>query len=690
MLGYDEDELENNLGTWASLVHPDEKASVLQQADDYLHGISTSFEVEMRMRHKQGHYLFIRSRAFKVISATDGKPERLIGTHVDITYRKKSELFNQRYTKTLELIAKNHSSAAVCKEIALTYEERHPSMRCAIWELQDDKLVLIAAPSLPKAFAEAINTIHIGQKTGSANASANTDYGVFVTNIANDPTWDKVRQYAKPQGLTNCWSEPIKSSSGRILGALEMHYNLAGSPSEQQLHDLRSAAKLSSILMERDYNQRRIQQLAYADQLTGLASRAHLNMSIEELIKTSKRYQRRFSLLYVDLDNFKNVNDRLGHDIGDQLLQAIGHRLRGVGREIDCASRLGGDEFCIAVKEIDASYNVASVAQRCLNIIASPVEIGGSQFLPSCSIGIARYPEDGKDLKTLLKAADIALYSAKDQGKNRYAFYNQELTLRSEHRLKVEKYLRTAIEDHQISCVFQPQIDMLTGTIIGGEVLSRWYHPLLGAVPPEEFIATAERIGVISRLTEWVLYTACTEAAKWQQNGFPDFKVAVNISSHHIFDGDFIPLIKRVIRETGITANNLELEVTESVLQSNQHKLSVFKKLKDLGIRLAIDEFGMGYTSFAMLRQLNVDLLKIDKFFVDDIGFDKKTRLLVNSMINMGHNLEHKVVAEGIEKSEQLSVLKELGCDTAQGYLLGKPVNADEMSKLLVMDSLSF
>ncbi|MEW8525700.1 MAG: GGDEF domain-containing phosphodiesterase, partial [Candidatus Thiodiazotropha endolucinida] len=297
--------------------------------------------------------------------------------------------------------------------------------------------------------------------------------------------------------------------------------------------------------------------------------------------------------------------------------------------------------------------------------------------------GIAHYPDDGEDLSSMLKAADTSLYSAKEHGKNQYAFYRPELTHRAEHRFRVEQALREAVEKQQLSLVYQPQILMRTGEIIGVEALSRWNHPQLGQIPPTEFIATAERIGMIKPLTEWVLRTACNHAVACRKAGLPAVRMAVNISPSHFLEKDFVFLINRVIEETGMNPTELELEVTENVVQTNPENLTVFRELKDLGVLIAIDDFGVGYSSFASLKHLTADYLKIDRHFVNDMLSDDETQLLITSMIDLGHKLQHRIIAEGVETDTQFEVLNNLGCDTAQGYLFSKPVDADEIMQIL-------
>ncbi len=683
MLGYEEHELGHQLDTWATLVHPEDRDRVLQHVQDYLAGKTDPFEVEMRMRHKAGQYLFIRSRAFLVRCNATNKPLRLIGTHVDITHRKKAEIYDKQNTKILEMIAKGNPASEIYDEIALLYEARHPGMRCSMLELEGDTLLHGGAPSLPKEYCDAVNGLKNGPEVGSCGTSTYTGKRVLVENIDTDPKWAEIKHVALPHGMRCCWSEPIKNSSGKVLGAFGMYYNHPALPNEEESNDLTSAARLAGIIMEREHNQKRIRDLAYTDELTKLSSRAQFYLSLERLITESARSDRRFSLLYIDLDNFKNVNDSLGHDVGDLLLKECAQRLQIACREGDFIARLSGDEFCIIVNDVIDEYCAGKVAQRCLDLISKPAVLAGRTLVPSCSIGISHFPADGDNLQALLKASDTALYEAKDLGKNRYAFYDEELTKRAEYRFKVEHYLRDAIEKQLLTLVYQPQIDIETGSIIGVEALSRWYHPLLGHISPVEFIETAERIGMIPQLTEWALYTACKQAASWRDAGLPPIRVAVNISPSHFLDEGFVPLIAQVLQDTGITPCQLELEVTEGVVQTNQRNLLTFKKLKELGVTLAIDDFGTGYSSFASLKHLNIDVLKIDKYFIDDILTDQKTHLLVSSMIEMGHNLGHKIIAEGVETQAQLEILERLECEIAQGYYFSKPVGANEISDLL-------
>ncbi|MCW8349131.1 EAL domain-containing protein [Vibrio sp. ZSDZ65] len=591
--------------------------------------------------------------------------------------------FNKQHTQILEMIGKGIPAADIYNKIGLLYESRHPGLRCSMLELHGDTLIHGGAPSMPEEYCRAVNGLKIGPDIGSCGTSTYTGKRVIVENIETDPRWKNIKQFALPHGMRSCWSEPIKSSSGEVLGAFGMYYDYPATPNKDESKSLESAAMLASIVMERDKNQKRIKELAYTDELTGFSSRAYFYLKLETLVKEAQQNKQRFGVIFIDLDNFKNINDSFGHDVGDRYLQDIAKRLTPIINDSYLISRLGGDEFCIIVKESATTQNSEQIALRCLNEISQTTEISGREFVQSCSIGIAHYPEHGRDVTTVLKSADTALYRAKDAGKNQYVTYDKAFTIAAEYQFNVEQLLRCAIDNKDITIVYQPQVELNTQRVITVEALCRWYHPELGQVSPDEFIKIAERTGMIKPLTEYVLATACKQAVMWKNAGYSRIRLAVNISAAHFLDPDFIPLIERVLYETKMDPNDLELEVTETVIQTKPTHQLVFKRLKALGIKLAIDDFGTGYSSFASLKHLDVDVLKIDKYFIDDILVDRKSQYLVESMIGMAHNLGYYVVAEGVENQEQAQLLKPMSCDVAQGYLFSKPTHPENIETLL-------
>ncbi len=432
-------------------------------------------------------------------------------------------------------------------------------------------------------------------------------------------------------------------------------------------------------ITQQRWAEKRIRQLAYSDELTGLASRAYFYRHLEEKIRTAHLREEHFAILYLDLDGFKDVNDSLGHNTGDKLLKTIAARLQRVLRESDFVARLGGDEFCFVMDRLDDQLTAADIAERCLQEVNLPVDLGSRELRPRCSIGIAHYPEDGNEAKALLKAADSAMYSAKEKGKHCYAFYQPRLTAEAEHRLQMEQDLRQALEHGELLLHYQPQINVRTGRMKGVEALARWNHPEKGMIPPGEFIGIAERIGLIKELGEWVLKTACTQAKHWQDMGLPSFTVAVNISPIHFQDPSLITTVEQVLGETGLQPKDLVLEVTESVVQSVEESYDVFDRLQKMGLSIAIDDFGTGYSSLASLKQLPIDCLKIDRMFIVDMLNEAESSILLGVIVGAAHALNHSVIAEGVETREQLEILSGIGCNIVQGFYFSKPLPADEI-----------
>lgn len=430
----------------------------------------------------------------------------------------------------------------------------------------------------------------------------------------------------------------------------------------------------------------RIRHLANTDVLTGLANRACFQRQFDDSIKSASRREESFALLYLDLDAFKIINDSLGHDVGDYLLKAVARRLQSVLRETDYAGRMGGDEFCILIQNITDEYTAAEVAERCLHEVNTVIEVAEQELQPRISIGIAHFPEDGKDSATLMKAADSAMYAAKKSGKNRYAFYRHELTLQAEKRLKMEQELRQVIKKGELELYYQPQIDLARGKISGVEALVRWQHPTEGLVLPGEFIKLAEQIGFINKLGDWVLRTACRQAVEWLNAGIPLLRIAVNISPLHFKDPEITETVKEILNETGLAPGILELEVTEGVVQTEGQCVTIFEELRALGVRIAIDDFGTGYSSLGSLRHLPIDCLKVDRLFIKDMLSNTEASVLLGTIVGMALALDMTVVAEGVETEEQVQVISGLGCNLVQGYLFSRPVPADEIPDLASRD----
>jgi len=441
-------------------------------------------------------------------------------------------------------------------------------------------------------------------------------------------------------------------------------------------------------ITERKAAEERIQFLAYYDALTGLPNRTLLQDRLAKAVASARRRKDKVALLFLDLDRFKNVNDSLGHSVGDLLLQEVGERLKRFGREQDTIARLGGDEFLVVVNSVKDVSDAAVAADRLAKSMTAGFVIQEHPLTVTCSLGISIFPEHGADGETLIKNADAAMYCAKEKGRNNFQFFTEDMNAQVVERLTLESSLRLALDKKELFLMYQPQIEIATGRIIGLEALARWQHPELGLVPPDKFIRIAENIGLIMPIGEWVLRTACSQARKWQDDGLTAVSIAVNVSAVQFRQENFCELIRRVLKETGLAPQYLELELTESLLLANADvMLSVIKELNAMGVTLAIDDFGTGYSNFGYLKQFRVSKLKIDRSFVRDVAVNPDDAAITTAIISMARSLNLKVIAEGVEDEAQMSFLRAHQCDEIQGYYFSKPLAVDQVADKLRGDS---
>jgi diguanylate cyclase (GGDEF)-like protein/PAS domain S-box-containing protein len=437
-------------------------------------------------------------------------------------------------------------------------------------------------------------------------------------------------------------------------------------------------------ITERKVAQERVQYLAYYDDLTGLPNRTLLQDRLTKALADGRRQKYKVALLFLDLDRFKGINDSLGHSVGDLLLREVAERLKRWGREQDTVARLGGDEFLIMLCHVNDTSDAAVAAERLMNAMTTDFAIQGHSLNVGCSIGISVSPEHGTDGETLIKNADAAMYSAKADGRNNFRFFTDDMNAQAVERLTLESSLRVALSKNELFLMYQPQMDIPTGRITGLEVLLRWQHPELGLVPPDKFIQIAEHSGLIVPIGEWVLRMACSQARKWQDEGLPALSVAVNVSALQFRQENFGEVIRKVLHETRLAPQHLELELTESLLLTNADlRLSVIQKLKAIGVNLAIDDFGTGYSSFGYLRQFQVSKLKIDRSFIRDVALNQDDAAITAAIISMAKSLRLRVIAEGVETEAQMSFLRDHQCDEIQGYYFSKPLAVDKVADKL-------
>jgi diguanylate cyclase (GGDEF)-like protein len=606
---------------------------------------------------------------------------------IEQTERKRAEALIRGQRDVLEMIATGAPLPQTLNALVRTIEQQDKQILCSICLLDADGRHLrhAAASRLPPDFCRAIDGLAIGPTSGSCGAAASAKRVAFARDIANDPRWVEFREPARIHGLGACWSTPIFDSQQRVLGTFALYYRDCRDPSNDHLRLVETASHTASIAIERAKSGERIQHLAYYDALTELPNRILLQDRVSRILTLAERDHKPAAILFVDLDRFKTINDSLGHHIGDQLLQGVAHRMKAVLREADTISRWGGDEFVVLLPETDVR-GAARVAQHLLTEVVGPYALEGRKLNITPSIGISLFPQDGSTAETLIRNADTAMYHVKESGRNGYQFFTGAMNVAAFERLALENGLRSALEAEQFELHYQAQIDIETGQAIGAEALLRWHHPELGLVMPSRFIAVAEETGLIGAIGEWVLREACRQNREWQLRGIATIPVAVNMSSRQ-FRRPIADSVAQILRDTGLAPNLLELELTEGLMiQGADSMLGLLLQLKAIGVKLSIDDFGVGYSSLAYLKRFPIDKVKIDQSFIRDLIADPEDRAIASAIISMAHSLRLKVVAEGVESEDQLAVLREQGCDEAQGYLFSRPLPAAEFATFLMRE----
>jgi diguanylate cyclase (GGDEF)-like protein len=429
------------------------------------------------------------------------------------------------------------------------------------------------------------------------------------------------------------------------------------------------------------------QQLNYMathDALTGLPNRLMFNQLLNQAIRSAQRHKRQLAVFFIDLDRFKIINDSLGHEAGDRLLKEMANRFKKSLRAVDVVGRLGGDEFVIFIEEVEEFRQVEIVAHKLLSSAIKPMVLQGEECRVTASIGISIYPGNGTDEQTLIKNADMAMYFAKEEGRNNYQFYSKDIQSLSNKRFSIETNLRRALERNELSLKYQAKVDFKTGMITGVEALLRWKNLSIGLITPTQFIPVAEETGLIVPIGRWVMKTACAQNVAWQRQGLPPVCMAVNLSLRQLIDDNLLEDIKAALDDSGMAPNLLELEITESMVMHNPPRLiELLTNIKKLGVRLAIDDFGTGYSSLAQIQHFPIDTLKVDRSFIRNLAQDSENQAITQAIITMGKTLKLTVVAEGVETQEQKDFLRDLICDEMQGFYFSKPIAPDQFGDLL-------
>ena len=507
---------------------------------------------------------------------------------------------------------------------------------------------------------------------------------VQIEQLQQAPCMQFVNGLEELSAFASSMAWPLMDKHGQVLGSFTLLFPDVPCMNEDDMSLIGIMIEIATIAIEGRRSEKKILQLAHYDELTGLPNRFLYNQHLAKALSLAERNRTRLAVLFLDLDRFKNINDTFGHDEGDKVLRSVAQRFRKTLRESDIVARVGGDEFILLIDQFNEPRDLGDIADKLLFEASQPFEIYGQECQLSASIGIATFPTDGRDAQTLLKNADIAMYRAKNKGKDNFQFYASEMNTHTVERLAFEARLRKALERREFVVYYQPKVSVDTGLIVGAEALVRWNHPERGLLYPNDFIMLAEEAGLIPRLGMLVLDVACRDVLNFRQLDGRFGRIAINLSGSQFNDHQLLEEVKSVIDFWRVPSNAIEFEITEGMVMHNREQAIVLMDgFKEAGFTLSIDDFGTGYSSLAYLKRFPVDSVKVDRSFIKDIPHDPNDTAIVRAIVVMAHTLGLKVIAEGVDSPTQLSTLREFQCDEYQGFYFSKAISAKEFASLL-------
>ncbi|MDP1679106.1 MAG: EAL domain-containing protein [Candidatus Nitrotoga sp.] len=638
--GYTEEELLTR--NRPSITYPDDMPDELNSMQQLLAGEVPSSTKEIRYVRKDSSLVWV-NLTWSLTRTSTGEPDYFIEVIEDITERKEA-------TERLRLFARIFDT--INEGVVVTDADKNNIM------FVNPAFTAITGYSATEAIGKNPRILHSG----------------LMDKVFYDRMWQSIKKTGRWQG---------EITDRRKNGESYVEWLSISTMKDERGESSHYIAVVSDI-SERKAAEEQMVYIAQHDFLTGLPNRMMLHDRLTQAIAHAGREQRKVAVMFLDLDRFKAINDTLGHLVGDKLLKIVADRISSVARTSDTVSRLGGDEFAIMLPYIENTDDIATIAVKLLTSIAGPCVIDGNEIEVTTSVGISVFPEDGNDSESLIAHADAAMYQAKGNGRNNYQFFTHEMNRRTLERILIKNKLSHAMERNELFLLYQPQVDLQSGRIIGAEALVRWDNPLYGKVLPAQFIPIAEENGLIPPIGEWVLREACRQNQEWRKLGLMKITMAVNLSVVQFRQKNLGEIIKAILHESGLAPSGLELEITEGVvMQDAEAAILLLEEMKEMGLKLSVDDFGTGYSSLSYLKRFPIDKFKIDQSFVHDLTTDTDDAVIVSTIISMAHSLKLKVIAEGVETAEQLAFLKQQGCDEIQGYYFSQPVSAEQFTKLL-------
>ena len=636
-------------------------------------------EEEILTYDKNGDEVWI-SAAVKPFRNRRGRIKSAFALLTDITESKQLRSLQQLIASALaDELPLTEIATQLCRRV----EVIAPDVVCSLLHIDaDGKIHPLGGPSLPDAYSRALDGVTIGPDVGSCGSAAFYGEPVLATDIDNDPRWQPFKAMPLAAGLRACWSTPIKAKDGRVIATFAFYFKAPRAPSHWHQRIVEACVHLGALAIERKEARAQIARLAYHDMLTGLPNRTQLRQLIVQAIEDCQG--RQLALLFLDLDHFKDVNDSLGHSVGDALLVEFAKRLRTCIQPADLLGRLSGDEFVIVLRNSDPA-RASLIATHITESLASPMWINKRQVSISASIGISIYPDNAADIDTLIQQADAAMYKAKQAGRSTHRFFSSDMNRVAEQRLVLSAALRRAIANDELKLAYQPQTRTVDGGLYGVEALARWHDPELGEVSPAKFIPLAEEVGLIEQIGLWSIREACRQMAAWRRAGLDVPCVAVNLSPLNFQNAKLAGVVAETIAANCLPPEALMLEITEGVLVNERSSaIETMNAIRELGVGLSLDDFGTGYSSLSRLAHLPIRELKIDRSFMRDIEQDANALAITTAILRVGQSLKMTVVAEGVETEGQRQLLAGLGCDVVQGYLYAPAMPPEAFERWLI------
>lgn len=613
----------------------------------------------------------------------------LVGIARDITARRQAEALRDSQAGIVEMIARGEPLERVLDALLRLLESHVPGAFGSIMLLDKDgeHLRIGAAPSLVIEYTMVIEGTRIDLAAAGSGIVTIVDgqQASTVDHIASDPLWTDYNDLASDYGYHLCQWAPISSRQGNVVGLFALYFADKRRPTNAEIRLIKAVTRIASIAISNEAAERQVSFLAHHDALTGLPNRIVLVDRLAQALLQAKRTGRLAAVIFADLDNFKLINDSLGHAAGDELLKAVAARMSQSVRACDTVARLGGDEFVLLLADQEDNPGLISVTvERIREAIAEPLLVLGQTLHITCSMGIATFPHDGESAQELMRNADVAMYQAKGAGRDNLQFFTDAMNLKTRDRLSMREDMRAGIERSEFFLLYQPQVDLRAEKVFAVEALVRWQHPTLGLVSPADFIPLAEETGLIVPLGDWILREACRQNKAWQDAGFTPINVCVNVSARQFADKTWVDRVASALSTSGLEAKYLELELTESLLMHDVDRaIETMRALQGLGVQFAIDDFGTGYSSLSALKNFPVARLKIDQSFVRNLENDENDRGIASAVISLGQKLHMRVIAEGVETEEQLAFLRSNQCDEIQGYHFSKPIRPNAVEAYL-------